>query len=131
MNANAPSNWSFHPSKILELLAVLNAAARSNVNRLRRTSPSQVTRPATVTRSVDPRDGYATYLQEFLKALEVALPPRPKGHHAITYNTYGDDGRLGLHVHVGQENRTFFLTDYDLTRPIDQLVAEVVLLSQR
>ena len=68
-------------------------------------------------------------LLEFLKALEVAVPP-PSGHHAITFCQYGSDetgweDRLGLHVRIGNGARTVFIEDKDLELSVEDFVLAV------
>jgi hypothetical protein len=69
-------------------------------------------------------------LLEFLKALEVALPPEG-GHHAITFCQYGSastgwEDRLGLHVRLGESAmQTVFLEEGDLEKPVWLLIADV------
>lgn len=66
-----------------------------------------------------------TKLMALLQALEEVFPPPAKGHHAITFNTYGGEPRLGLHLHVGAENLTFFLEDEDFEKTPNDIIAEI------
>lgn len=64
-------------------------------------------------------------VREFLKALEVAIPPADKCHHAIVYCKYGNDvdgweDKLAIHIVLGNDislhnkSRFFFLDEGDL-----------------
>ena len=71
------------------------------------------------------------WIIELLKGLEVAIPPAPTCHHAITFAQYGSDevgwdDRLALQVGVGGEFHCLFLDDSDMEKPAGQLICEVV-----
>jgi hypothetical protein len=73
-----------------------------------------------------------TELVVFLKALEVAIPPPEKAHHAIIYCRYGVEhdfeDRLAVQlVHKGKY-WCLFLDESDFRKPSDDLVAECVKL---
>lgn len=74
------------------------------------------------------------YLLQFLKELEIAIPPNI-GHHAITFNQYGSNetgfiDKLGLQISHGPvpEFDCYFLDKEDFDQSPSSLVAEIVKL---
>jgi len=71
-------------------------------------------------------------LMVFLKALEVALPPQPGQHHAITFRRCGSEkqgweDRLALNIRTadGKGARIMLFKDGDLERPTAEHVSEI------
>jgi hypothetical protein len=72
-----------------------------------------------------------SWLLEFLKELESAIPPPPMCHHAITFAKYGSDEhgwqeKLALQINHGGLFHCFFLETDDFDKPINILVTEIV-----
>ena len=72
-----------------------------------------------------------TWLIAFGKALEAAIPPAPKCHHALMYAQHGSDAagwqdKLALQVGVNGKFYCWFLDDGDFETPVDELVATIV-----
>jgi hypothetical protein len=69
-------------------------------------------------------------LLEFLKALETAIPPPEKCHHAITYAQYGSDehgwkDKLALQIGHGGKFHCFFIEPGDFEKPAKTLIDEI------
>jgi hypothetical protein len=70
------------------------------------------------------------YLIEFLKMLEVAIPPPENCHHAITYARYGSDAdgwqdKLALQINLLGEFHCIFLEEDDLSLNAEKTVKEI------
>ena len=78
------------------------------------------------------------YLIEFLKMLEVAIPPPVNCHHALTYAQYGSDAdgwqdKLALQINLLGEFHCIFLQEDDLSLEdvlgsagLEELVSKIV-----
>lgn len=66
----------------------------------------------------------------WLKAIEVELPPPPRCHHAITYAQYGSDetgweDKLALQLNIGGKFFCFFLDDYDFEISVERFLSRL------